>query len=140
MEAHEVAELMLTQPQKVLVYEADKEDFAHEVMEAVAAQLAKDISISDPTLENLVVLDSEKLVWEEEVSGIKVIDLGDVTSGRFHLARSMCLVVFGNKFLRNRTLAPYAKATRFYAAVCASAQTKFQVERIHPLREALFLK
>lgn len=140
MDAGAVAAVMLETPRKVLVFDAAKEDFAHEVMEAVAAQLAKDISVSDPTLENLVVLDSETLIWEEEVAGIQVIDLGDVTSGRFQLARSMCLVVFGNKFLRHRTLAPYAKATRFYAAVCASAQTKFQVERIHPLREAVFLK
>lgn len=134
-------EKMLASPRRVLVFEPEKEDFAHEIMESIVAHLAKDIAVSDPTLENLVVLDSETLIWEEEVPGIQVADLGDVASGRIHLARSMCIAVFGNKFLRHRTLVPFVRSTRFYAAVCSSSsQTKSQVERVHPLREAVFLK
>ncbi len=132
---------MLEDPRHVLVYEPEQEHTAHEVMEGVVAALVEEVQHSNPSLDNLIVLDSSREQhWEEISPSLEVGSLQLLNEGEVHIDRTSLIVAFGNGFLRSSILQPFAtKATRFYAAVRSGAQTAAQVERVHAFERAVLL-
>lgn len=136
-----IADLMLKTPHQVLVYQTSVEDFAHEVMELVVDQLEKRISVSDPTLDSLVVLDTadHQPIWEEYHPVTGVVSLREVVREPRIIHAHQIVVTIGMPFLEIDLNVPLAKVRASYSAVPFTPATKSLVERVIPFNKALFL-
>ena len=141
-EAEDIAVQMVAEPQHVLVYDHEQDQLAHEIMGNVASLLVESISLSNPSLDNLAVIDSSHDLspWAEAIPDhVDVWSLADLEEGRTVLDKHQCIVTFGPGILTHALVAPYTHATRFYAAVTRGVRTEQLVSLVHPLREAIQL-
>lgn len=136
-----IADLMLKSDHSVLVYQQSVEDFAHEVMEQVVDQLERRISVSDPTLDSLVVLDTadHQPVWNEYHPTTGVISLREVVKQPQIIHPHQIVVTIGAPFLEIDLNVPLSKVRGSYSALPFTPVTKELVERVIPFNQALFL-
>jgi hypothetical protein len=136
----DVAKEMLDESRQVLVFEEGDEPAAREVMKDLVHQLADEMLVSDPSLENLVVIENESsdLSWTRDIPVLTVTTIEEISLGRFVLDRSQCIVSLSREFLRRRASGAVTKATRFYTLV--SKKSLQRVTKVHPVHKAIFLK
>lgn len=131
-------EEMVTQPRHVLLYSEGQEDMAHLAIQGVAKALVETILHSNPSLDNIVVLDSSEDGWSEVSPALDVTVEDELLPGFLH--RSQSIIAFGSEFLHHSVVQPIARnATRFYAALQDGPEAEALIERVHPLREVVIL-
>ena len=135
-----LVEKILDAPSQVLLYSPEREDEAREVMARVALQLAQEMSVSDPSLESLVIVDRPKYsdLWSQLLPA-HITTVAQIASGEEVLSRHQSIVSLAPEFARRYSLSvPLRRAPRFYllASSWKSAMHFTKLESVITLEDA----
>lgn len=114
---HDLVEKILHTQRRVLMYQPEHEDEAREVMARVALQLAKEMSVSDPSLECLVIVDKAEYqeTWKRLIPA-HITTVAQLANGDDVLSRHQSIVALAPDFARRNSIStPLRSANRLYA-------------------------
>jgi hypothetical protein len=131
-------EEIINQPRHVLLYFEGQEDLAHLTLQGVDKNLVDDVGLSNPSLDNIIVLDSTEEGWADVSPALDITGEKALKPGMLHQSQS--ILVFGSNFLTHSLVQPVARtATRFYAALQDGPGVESLIRSVHPMREVVVL-
>lgn len=131
---------MLASRHRCLVFPSTHEDYAHAVFELLVDELERRISVSDPLLDALVVLDTidHKELWDDYKPATEVTYLREFVDHR-PVHQSHTVASFGQPFLEIGTDVPLTRTVASYSFLPDTSAAKALVRQVHPYADALFL-
>lgn len=114
-----LVEKILETRHEILVYPQTSEELARSVMHEVAERLATEMSVSDPNLDGLVIVDTAAHLedWISVVPTAHVTTVRQLSAGEDVIGKHQAVVSLSPEFLRRKEFARAAwfGAPRFYA-------------------------